>query len=906
MLRRLLKALILAALTTLCLTAAPAEGLTLAPEKIVGFQENALVVTSPAAGHLTVTLRDSLNTYRTLEQDVASGAIRLSWDGLSQQGERLPTGGYTWEASLAAANGQTWTASAPAEVLRARQALLFALPSSDTLVLNGGEDWFVELAMVRAGTVVMEVRAEDRPQTILLTRRKNVDSTEPNKWKWDGRNKNQPVAPGRYTLRFYAAENPAWAHTLPLTVTDTASLPAVLPTGAVLPADGASDAEIWALMRRPSVVVDIKNTNHQQVYAQPGTGSTALGTLHGQSQCLEVLDIAGDWARVTAWNHERGEQMTGYVPLKNLKTAEPNGPYGLLIDKRTQTMALFEDGRRLVEVPVSTGLVARDRLIRETAAGSFLTVERIAGFADSGYYYDYPIRYDGGNLIHQLGYKKVNGRSDFRDQTPQLGQKASHGCVRVQRDADAETGLSAYWLWTHLPYHTRVMILDDPDQRRLEAEAVLAGRPVPTMPPAGEAQTSAPTAAPATASPAAPTAEPAPDAAAAMTPAPTAVTVQPLDDLSLDDLLTQDIWQDVELQTPAAAQPADAAAETGTDAQAASEAYPAVPVPGALAQTVPLGEGETEVTLTFGGDAVIGTRETWWRREDGFPACLEKNGMAYPFSGLRDIFSADDMTFVNLECTLKANRDGEREDKMYRFRGLPAWTAVLTEGSIEQVNIANNHYIDYQAAGKRDTRRALQAAGIPFSGYTFTYIWEKDGHRIGFAGVRETMYLRDKAIIAREVAGLREKGCEVVIYSCHWGVEYSPSHNETQLEMAQAAAAAGVDILVGTHPHVVQGVERMGDTAVLWSLGNLMFGGTIELSTFDAVLVQARLRFGGAGYRGCELTLIPILTSGRAAEGLNDFRPVPAEGADKARILALIQADSPEPIAERMWFPARK
>ena len=48
------------------------------------------------------------------------------------------------------------------------------------------------------------------------------------------------------------------------------------------------------------------------------------------------------------------------------------------------------------------------------------------------------------------------------------------------------------------------------------------------------------------------------------------------------------------------------------------------------------------------------------------------------------------------------------------------------------------------------------------------------------------------------------------------------------------------------------------------------------------------------------------LTSGRAAEGLNDFRPVPAQGEDKARILALIQADSPEPVAETMWFPARR
>ena len=111
--------------------------------------------------------------------------------------------------------------------------------------------------------------------------------------------------------------------------------------------------------------------------------------------------------------------------------------------------------------------------------------------------------------------------------------------------------------------------------------------------------------------------------------------------------------------------------------------------------------------------------------------------------------------------------------------------------------------------------------------------------------------------------------------------------------------------MVGTHPHVVQGVERIGDTVVLWSLGNLMFGGTIQLSTYDATLAQLGLRFDRFGYEGCTLRLIPILTSSRAGEKINDFHPVVAEGEDKARILGLIQADSAMDISESMWFDAR-
>mgnify|MGYP003318289570 CR=1 FL=1 len=107
---------------------------------------------------------------------------------------------------------------------------------------------------------------------------------------------------------------------------------------------------------------------------------------------------------------------------------------------------------------------------------------------------------------------------------------------------------------------------------------------------------------------------------------------------------------------------------------------------------------------------------------------------------------------------------------------------------------------------------------------------------------------------------LREAGCEAVIYSCHWGTEYSPLHNEKQIEMASACASAGVDIVIGTHPHVVQGVDRIGDTVVLWSLGNLCFGGTKELSVYDATLASLGLVFDEDGYKGVNLTMIPILT----------------------------------------------
>lgn len=788
---------------------------------IVGFTENTILLTAPRDGIVTLRVTYGEEVYRTLrELPVTAGENSITWDGLAVFGERLVDGDYTLEAEFADMDGTITTTSAKVKAARCKQAMLLALPSSDTLYLDDEEAWFIELQLVRAGSYTMEICAADAPDTPLLTRKKNASGADVFKYKWDGTLSGKKAEPGVYLLRFYATENPAYAFEVPLTIAEgtTPVLPLTV-TGAVMPTPGMTDEELWALMQQPSAVTIQGQTAHQNVYAKPDKKSDVLGTLHGQSQGVEVMEIRSDgWVRIGAWNHETGIYIEGYVPADCLTIVSPNPHYGLLIDKQTQTMTLFHEGERVASAPISTGLVTATRMIRETAAGSFLTVDRIAAFSDSGYKYDYCIRYDGGNLLHQLGYKVVSSHRDFSLQMAQLGTKASHGCVRLPKFTE-EDGLNAYLLYTTLPYHTRIILLDDPEQRAQNAadvgvtvEDVIAPRP-------------------------------------------------PEESIGSEEKLV-------------------------------------------LSPAPELGEGETAYVITLGGDAVLGTREAWMKREDAFPAYLAEYGMAYPFSGLMELFGADDMTFINLECVLKETRAGEDTDKLYRFRGLPEYTGILLESSVEQVNIANNHHIDYGKSGRTETRAALEAAGIPYSGYTYTWIWEIDGHKIGFAGCRETIYRQKKTIIAEETAALREAGCEVVIYTFHWGTEYDPHHNDLQLEMARAAAEAGVDIVVGGHPHVVQGFDRIGGTAIIWSLGNLMFGGTIEMTTFDATLVQAELRFGPEGYEGVSITYVPILTSSATADGINDYHPVIATGEDRARILALIQDDSGIQITESMFLPA--
>jgi len=220
---------------------------------------------------------------------------------------------------------------------------------------------------------------------------------------------------------------------------------------------------------------------------------------------------------------------------------------------------------------------------------------------------------------------------------------------------------------------------------------------------------------------------------------------------------------------------------------------------------------------------------------------------------------------------------------------------------VEAVNIANNHYPDYGAAGKRSTRNALSAAGLGYSGYSALHIYEKEGIKVGFAGIRETIYHQDKNRISREVAELKAAGCQYVVYSIHAGEEYASFHNALQTEMAHAAIEAGANLVIGHHPHVPQGIELYQDGLIFYSLGNFVFGGNLNLSTFDALAAQVSLYFEEDSLIQTQVQLIPLLTSGTAPQ--NDFRPIPAQGLDKERILETVNQDSQRPFPEFFSLP---
>ena len=376
-----------------------------------------------------------------------------------------------------------------------------------------------------------------------------------------------------------------------------------------------------------------------------------------------------------------------------------------------------------------------------------------------------------------------------------LGTKASHACIRIQQ-TPSEKGINAYWLWTHLPYHTRVIVMDDPEQREHLERLVTGNTP----------------------------------------------------DLNLG---LADSWQ-VESEESA---------------------------------------GDS-IVMTFGGDVVLGGRESYYGLAEGLPAYAEEKGLDWFFSGLQSIFSQDDLTIVNLECVLKDDSQDEDLSKQWRFRGLTSYAEALTIGGIDMVNVANNHTVDYGQSGYQSTLEALKDQ-VLICGNGINTVTVIHGYAIGFGGCRETTYKSDPGIIARDIQNLREQGAEFIIYQCHWGTEYEENHNVLQEAMARACQRAGADLVIGHHPHVVQGIDYIEDMPVIYSLGNLMFGGTLRLSTWDGMLVQATIRPDDAENR-ISLRLIPVMTSGSAGKNVNDYQPAVARDADALRILQKVQKDTPE------------
>lgn len=298
------------------------------------------------------------------------------------------------------------------------------------------------------------------------------------------------------------------------------------------------------------------------------------------------------------------------------------------------------------------------------------------------------------------------------------------------------------------------------------------------------------------------------------------------------------------------------------------------------------------MTFSFAGDVTLGCDEDWWQDEKAFPNVAVPMGYEYPFSLVQPLFQADDLTIVNLEGVLRDDASGRTPGRKYNFRGLTEYTGFLTHGSIELCTLGNNHAGDFGPEGLESTKAALEAAGVGWMRDDDAFIYEKEGIRVAFLGYLQDAYYKRMDRFEEIIRELKEeKGCQAVVVNLHIGVEYAPEHHSTQEVSAREAIAAGADLVIMHHPHVVQGVAVFDNRYTVYSLGNFAFGGSrfIRAAQAPSLVAVAQLTFRDGAYAGQQLTLHPMHCSGILG---NDYRPCPVTGESAEQVMALVAADT--------------
>jgi len=280
--------------------------------------------------------------------------------------------------------------------------------------------------------------------------------------------------------------------------------------------------------------------------------------------------------------------------------------------------------------------------------------------------------------------------------------------------------------------------------------------------------------------------------------------------------------------------------------------------------TVPLYARGQEIVIGAVGDIMLAGK---------WAPLLKKKGYDHPFGGVAAVLAASDINLANLESPI-ASAGKEYTDKKFRFRAEPEVARAVRKAGFNVVTLANNHSMDFGPEALTETMANLEAAGIAWIGAGENLA---EAHRVAFFTVRgkkiaflgysltqpvEFFAARQRPgtapgyqeLVIPDIARAR-KEADYVIVSFHWGKEGSDTPLPIQRSLAHKAIDAGADVIIGHHPHVLQGIERYEKGIIFYSLGNFAFAS--KSATADqSVIVRLRL---GDERRVAEIVPLDVL-----------------------------------------------
>lgn len=293
-----------------------------------------------------------------------------------------------------------------------------------------------------------------------------------------------------------------------------------------------------------------------------------------------------------------------------------------------------------------------------------------------------------------------------------------------------------------------------------------------------------------------------------------------------------------------------------------------------------------EAVISIVGDILL---------DRGVAHAIAQKGAAYPYEGVTTLFQRDDITIANLECPLTQARGAAMKAPELVFKADPGNAETLKSAGFDVLVLANNHTMDYLSEGLTDTMQALGKAGLRYAGAgqreeeIRPCFLEKNGLRVGilsYSSLPPEGFLYDggSATIAYARAGflagmqraVRQAAaqCDFLIVYFHWGDEYRHDASGAQIEIAHAAADSGASVVIGAHPHVLQGTETYQNVPIYYSIGNFVFDKQIPEGTDKAVILQFTVNKSGI----IDEKELPVV--------ITDCQPCLAGGPEAAEITA--------------------
>ena len=237
------------------------------------------------------------------------------------------------------------------------------------------------------------------------------------------------------------------------------------------PMDITDEAAVWTMLMAPVTVLTGGQQEQVVLRAEKSENSEGVGEVTCASQGVQVLRDDGDgWTLVRCYSSSFHDTVTekwnalteGWVPTERLTSVTPDGGMGLVVDKLTQRLYVFRDGRLFSTLRVSTGLPNEKQPYNETRSGEFLLVSKVGDFKSDNMTCEMAIRFNSGDLLHQVPY--IGSDKDYDICESKLGERASHGCIRVQRKRTPE-GVNMRWIWENYRKNTKLVIWEDTEGR---------------------------------------------------------------------------------------------------------------------------------------------------------------------------------------------------------------------------------------------------------------------------------------------------------------------------------------------------------------------------------------------------------------------------------------------------------